>query len=86
MVHLRVSYDSSDLTFTIGGTAFTLTPDQYLINKGEYGILQLSDSDYYAWVTGGQGYPNGLDFVLGEKFLEHFVRLSPFPCVTLLAN
>jgi hypothetical protein len=56
-----------NLVFTVAGTAFALTPAQYLVPAAEYGALALSSGSYYAWVGDG-----GAAFVLGQKFLENY--------------
>lgn len=63
---------TTNLSFTIGGTVFALTPAQYLIpaaQYSEYGIPATSGS--YSWIGDG-GPDGGLNFILGQRFLEHY--------------
>jgi hypothetical protein len=61
---------TGNLVFTIGGTGFTLTPAQYLVPTAEYSLFGLSSSAYYSWV--GDGGSSGVDFIVGQKFLENY--------------
>jgi hypothetical protein len=63
---------TSNLVFTIGGTAFTMTPGDYLIPTAQYANLGISSSskDFYSWVNnGGSEVP---DAILGMFFLTNF--------------
>nr|GAT51469.1 aspartic protease [Mycena chlorophos] len=62
---------TSDFTFSVGGTTYTLTPSQYLISKDQYENWGISsDSDYYTFIgDGGSDSPNT---ILGMSFLEFY--------------
>ncbi|KAF8335926.1 putative cathepsin E [Cantharellus anzutake] len=60
------------LSITIGGRDFTLTPDQYLIPRFLYHYFELDgDTRYFAWLA-AIGYGADIEFILGQKFLEHY--------------
>jgi len=61
---------TSTLSFTIGGRAFTLTPSQYLIPTAQATALGLSSSYRWAWLTDGGS--SGVNFIIGQKFLEQY--------------
>jgi len=61
---------TGNLVFSIGGTSFTLTPAQYLVPTAEYSLFGLSSNAYYSWV--GDGGSSGVDFIVGQKFLENY--------------
>ncbi|GJJ72415.1 hypothetical protein EMPS_04772 [Entomortierella parvispora] len=61
-----------DITFTIGGTAFTLTPSQYLIPANQVANLGGTSGDTYSWIGSLGDNESGLAFILGQKFLENF--------------
>jgi len=61
---------TSNFSFVVGGTTYTLTPTQYLIAKAQYSNWGISGSDYYTFIgDGGSSSPNT---ILGQSFLEHF--------------
>jgi hypothetical protein len=61
---------TENLVFSIAGTDFPLTPDQYLIPQAQYTNNQLSGSKFFSWVgDGGSASPG---FILGMKFLENY--------------
>ncbi|KAF7981762.1 hypothetical protein HWV62_31825 [Athelia sp. TMB] len=57
-------------SFTIGGTTFPLTPAQYLIPSAQYANFGISGSAYYSWINDGGS--SGVDFIIGQKFLENY--------------
>ncbi|KAF7981782.1 hypothetical protein HWV62_31865 [Athelia sp. TMB] len=57
-------------SFTIGGTTFPLTPAQYLIPTAQYSNFGISGSGYYSWINDGGS--SGVDFIIGQKFLENY--------------
>ncbi|KAF7317235.1 Aspartic protease [Mycena chlorophos] len=61
---------TSNFTFTVGGTTYTLTPSQYLIAEDQYENWGISGSDYYTTIgDGGSEAPNT---ILGMSFLEFY--------------
>jgi len=60
-------------TFAIvfGTKSFTLTPDQYLVPFAQYAFFGFNPNFYYAWIA-SSGASSGLDFIIGQKFLEHY--------------
>jgi len=61
---------TGNLVFTIGGTAFTLTPNDYLVPEDQYTNFGVSGSDYYSYVNdGGDETPSA---ILGMFFLTNF--------------
>ncbi|KAF8597294.1 acid protease [Ceratobasidium sp. AG-I] len=61
---------TANITLTISGTAFTLSPDQYLVPEGQYDLFGLNSTSYYAWFTDG-GEFGSVNFIIGQKVLEH---------------
>lgn len=57
-------------SFTIGGTVLTLTPAQYLVPTAQYSNFGISGSGYYSWINDGGS--SGVDFIIGQKFLENY--------------
>ncbi|KAF7968489.1 hypothetical protein HWV62_30483 [Athelia sp. TMB] len=57
-------------SFTIGGTVLSLTPAQYLIPSAQYANFGISGSAYYSWINDGGS--SGVDFIIGQKFLENY--------------
>jgi len=57
-------------SFTIGGTKFALTPAQYLVPTAQYSNFGISGSSYYSWINDGGS--SGVDFIIGQKFLENY--------------
>jgi hypothetical protein len=66
---------SSNVTFIISGTALTLSPEQYLVPQEQYPLFGLNQTFFYAWFGDG-GASGTVNFILGQKFLEHFVSRS----------
>jgi len=67
---------TKNFVFTIGGTKFTLTPDQYLVPRAQYANFNLDTSRYFAWISTMGPVPTGeVDFIIGQKFLEHFYSI-----------
>ncbi|KAF7985427.1 hypothetical protein HWV62_5149 [Athelia sp. TMB] len=64
------SKPTETFSFSIGGTTFNLTPAQYLIPTAQYSNFGLSGSAYYSWI--GSGGSSGVDFIIGQKFLENY--------------
>ncbi|KAG0052558.1 hypothetical protein BGZ83_002436 [Gryganskiella cystojenkinii] len=61
-----------NITFTIGGVAFTLTPAQYTVPQNQVAYLGGQAGTTYTWI-GSLGDNNaGLAFILGQKFLENY--------------
>ncbi|KAI8597926.1 aspartic peptidase domain-containing protein [Dissophora ornata] len=60
-----------DITFTIGGKPFTLSPQQYLVPKNQYTNFGLSGDLHYTYFSILDFFP-GLDAIIGQKFLENF--------------
>lgn len=61
---------TSNFTFVVGGTTFTLTPDQYLVPKAQYSNFGISGTGYYSYINnGGSSSP---DTILGMTFLENY--------------
>ncbi|KAF9343666.1 hypothetical protein BGX26_005396, partial [Mortierella sp. AD094] len=61
-----------NITFTIGGKAFTLTPSQYLVPANQAANLGGSAGTTYSWIGSLGDNESGLAFILGQKFLENF--------------
>ncbi|KAF8957676.1 hypothetical protein BGZ46_002102 [Entomortierella lignicola] len=60
-----------DITFTIGGKPFTLTPQQYLIPQSQYGVWGLPKGKvHYTYFS--SAFLGSLDAIIGQKFLENF--------------
>ncbi|KZP09518.1 acid protease [Athelia psychrophila] len=57
-------------SFTIGGQKLTLSPAQYLVPTAQYSNNGISGSAYYSWI--GDGGASGVDFIIGQKFLENY--------------
>ncbi|KAH8557088.1 family A1 protease [Umbelopsis sp. PMI_123] len=69
------SYSSlQNVTFTIGGTAFTLTPAEYILPQDQVTNWGGTAGTYYSLI-GDLGTESGLDFILGQKFLENFYSI-----------
>lgn len=66
---------TANITFTISNTPFTLSPDQYLVPQGQYDLFKLNSTSYYAWFSDGGGF-GGVNFIIGQKVLEHLVSLA----------
>ncbi|KAF9347528.1 hypothetical protein BGX26_000994 [Mortierella sp. AD094] len=63
------------LTITVGGTPFTLTPEQYTVPPSYYSAIGINadSTDAYFWFHSiGTNFGEGIDFILGLKFLEHY--------------
>lgn len=67
------SKPTGTISFTIGGTAFSLTPAQYLIPTAQYSNFGLSGSASYSWI--GNGGSSSVDFIIGQKFLENYYSI-----------
>ncbi|GAB5586440.1 hypothetical protein Unana1_01340 [Umbelopsis nana] len=66
------SYSSlKNVVFTIGGKTFTLTPSQYILPQDQVTNWGGNVGTYYSLI-GDLGTGNGLDFILGQKFLENY--------------
>ncbi|KAF9174903.1 hypothetical protein BGX21_008823 [Mortierella sp. AD011] len=61
-----------NITFTIGGTAFTLTPSQYLVPANQVANMGGDSGTTYSWIGSLGDNESGLAFILGQKFLENF--------------
>ncbi|KAF8952724.1 hypothetical protein BGZ46_003391, partial [Entomortierella lignicola] len=61
-----------NVTFTIGGKAFTLTPSQYLVPANQVTYLGGKAGTTYSWIGSLGDNEAGLAFILGQKFLENF--------------
>jgi hypothetical protein len=61
---------TGSFAFTIGGKAFALSPAQYLVPQAQYSNWQLTGSAYYSYI--GSGGSSGVDFIIGQKFLENY--------------
>lgn len=70
-----VCFLSGDFCFEIAGTPFPLTPDQYIIPQAQYGNYGLSPGKYYSWIADGGADSTSVDFIIGQKFMENYVRL-----------
>ncbi|KAI5827569.1 acid protease [Schizophyllum commune Tattone D] len=54
------------LAFSIGGRAFELTPEMYMVPEDEYGVWGLPEGTHWSFVsTAGEG-----NFFVGQKFFE----------------
>ncbi|CAO3695755.1 unnamed protein product [Umbelopsis ramanniana] len=66
------SYSSlKNISFTIGGTVFTLTPAEYILPQAQVANWGGTAGKYYSLI-GDLGTETGLDFILGQKFLENY--------------
>ncbi|KAF9996982.1 hypothetical protein BGZ79_009279 [Entomortierella chlamydospora] len=61
-----------NITFTIGGTAFTLTPSQYLVPANQVANMGGNSGTTYSWIGSLGDNESGLAFILGQKFLENY--------------
>jgi len=61
-----------NISFTVGGTAFTLTPAQYIIPANQVANLGGTAGTTYTWIGSLGDNEAGLAFILGQKFLENF--------------
>ncbi|OZJ01949.1 hypothetical protein BZG36_05126, partial [Bifiguratus adelaidae] len=59
------------ISFVIAGRSFTLTPTQYIIPQSEVTLYGGTPGSYYSYI-GDNGAADGLDFILGQKFLENY--------------
>ena len=62
----------SNITFTIGGVAFTLTPSQYLVPAAQVANMGGTTGTTYSWIGSLGDTETGLEFILGQKFLENY--------------
>ncbi|KAF7368167.1 Aspartic protease [Mycena venus] len=61
---------TSNFSFVVGGTTFSLTPTQYLVPTAQYSNWGISGSGFYTYIAdGGSEAPNT---ILGMTFLENF--------------
>ncbi|KAF9347448.1 hypothetical protein BGX26_001050 [Mortierella sp. AD094] len=60
-----------DITFTIGGKPFSLTPQQYIIPQNQYSNWGLTKGVHYTYFS-TLGFGAGLDAIIGQKFLENY--------------
>ncbi|KAI8065613.1 aspartic proteinase [Gongronella butleri] len=63
-----------NISFTIGGKAFTLTPAQYILPQAQVSAWGGTAGKYYSLI-GDLGTGAGLDFILGQKFLENYYSI-----------
>ncbi|KAG0326254.1 hypothetical protein BG000_001486 [Podila horticola] len=61
-----------DITFRIGGKAFTLTPAQYTVPQNQVLNIGGKPGTTYSWIADLGDDGTGLAFILGQKFLENF--------------
>ncbi|KAG9242820.1 aspartic peptidase domain-containing protein [Calycina marina] len=61
---------TSNFVITFGTTAYTLTPDMYLVPTAQYSVFGLTTGKYYAWINDGGA--SGVNTIIGQKFLENF--------------
>ncbi|KAF8317083.1 acid protease [Clavulina sp. PMI_390] len=59
-------------TITVGGVAFPLSPAQYLVPQAQYSNFGLSSGYYYSWINNGGTFLDGVNFIIGQKFLENY--------------
>ncbi|KAM3583976.1 hypothetical protein VKS41_003942 [Umbelopsis sp. WA50703] len=60
-----------NVVLTIGGTSFTLTPAEYILPQAQVASWGGVAGNYYSLI-GDLGTGDGLDFILGQKFLENY--------------
>jgi hypothetical protein len=61
---------TKNFSLVVGGTTFTLTPDQYLVPEAQYTNFGISGTGYYSYINdGGSSSP---DTILGMTFLENY--------------
>ncbi|CAO3668781.1 unnamed protein product [Umbelopsis vinacea] len=65
-----------NVVFTIGGTQFTLTPSEYILPQAQVSDWGGVAGTYYSLI-GDAGTESGLDFILGQKFLENYYSVFP---------
>ncbi|KZW02349.1 acid protease [Exidia glandulosa HHB12029] len=53
--------------FTIGGTSFELTPEQYLVPEDQYHVWNLPEGVYWSFI----GTAGPTSFFIGQKFIEN---------------
>ncbi|GJJ68047.1 hypothetical protein EMPS_00393 [Entomortierella parvispora] len=61
-----------NITFTIGGTAFTLTPAQYTVPANLVVAMGGTAGDTYTYIGDIGSSTTGQAFILGQKFLENY--------------
>ncbi|GJJ68046.1 hypothetical protein EMPS_00392 [Entomortierella parvispora] len=61
-----------DISFTIGGTTFNLTPDQYIVPANLVASQGGSAGTTYTWIGDIGSSTTGQAFILGQKFLENY--------------
>ncbi|KAJ2960292.1 hypothetical protein NQZ79_g4322 [Umbelopsis isabellina] len=67
------SYSSlQNVEFTIGGATFTLTPAEYILPQDQVANWGGSSGNYYSLIGDIGSSSGGLDFILGQKFLENY--------------
>ncbi|KAF7373031.1 Acid protease [Mycena sanguinolenta] len=63
----------ANLVFTIGGVSFSLTPSQFTIPAAQYADWGLPAGKFYGWISnGGSLATGGINFIIGQKFLENY--------------
>ncbi|KAI8061768.1 aspartic peptidase domain-containing protein [Gongronella butleri] len=62
----------SNVSFTIGGAAFSLSPAQYIMPQNQIANFGGKNGSYYSWISDMGSNDAGLDMILGQKFLENF--------------
>jgi len=62
-----------NLALTIGSVTYNYNKYAQLVEQGLYATFGLSSTYYYSWVNDlGSNSGEGLDFIIGQKFLERF--------------
>jgi hypothetical protein len=65
------SSGAKDLGIEFAGTNFTISAADTLVPTLLYSVLGLTSGTYYSWINDAGTAGTGLDFVIGQKALEH---------------
>ncbi|KAF7358802.1 Acid protease [Mycena sanguinolenta] len=61
-----------NFAFTIGGVSFSLTPSQFTVPTAQYADWGLPSGKFYGLIANGGTVAAGVNFILGQKFLENY--------------
>ncbi|OZJ01397.1 hypothetical protein BZG36_05764 [Bifiguratus adelaidae] len=61
-----------NVNFNIGGTTFSLSPAQYIVPQDQVATFGGSAGNYYSYISSVGIRTGGVNFILGQKFLENY--------------